>query len=114
MVGVVAFGLILGVAWPADSSVARIETTAPLRSHAEESVQAALKEAVDAAVKGAVAMGLPWVHLNRAVVLADAVAVQILATDTAPEAEPEAEMDEAPGPDAKPGTGSDQAEETLL
>ena len=107
---VVVFGLILGVVSPGEATLARIETTAPLQNHAEPSVQAALKEAVEAAVKGAVAMGLPWVHLNRAVVLADVVAVQILATDTAPEEE----MEEEPGPDAEPGADSDQSEETIL
>ena len=110
MVVVVVLGLILGVVPPGEATVASIETTAPLQDHAEQTVQAALKEAVDAAVKGAAAMGLPWVHLNRAVVLADVVAVQILATYTAPETE----MDEAPGPDAEPGADSDQVEETPL
>jgi hypothetical protein len=110
MVVVVVLGFILGVVSLGEATVARIETTAPLQDHAEQTVQAALKEAVDAAVKGAAAMGLPWVHLNRAVVLADVVAVQILATDTAPETE----MDEAPGPDAESGASSDQIEETPL
>lgn len=96
--------LVLWVASPGLARVATIETTAPLQDHAELSVKAAIQEAVDAAVKGAVAMGLHWVQISKAFVFEDAVAVRILATDTAPEAG----MEEAPDTNADPGVGSDQ------
>ncbi len=102
--------VVLWVASPGSARVATIETTAPLEDHAELSIKAALKEAVDSAVKGAVAMGLRWVKISHAFVLEDAVAVQILATDTAPEAG----TDEAPNPDADLGVGTDQRPETDL
>jgi hypothetical protein len=100
--------LVLWVASPGSARVATIQTTAPLQDHAELSVKTALKEAVDAAVKGAVAMGLQWVQISRALVFEDAVAVQILATDTAPEPD----MEESPNPDAD--LDSDQPSETEL
>ncbi|MBP1779158.1 MAG: hypothetical protein H6Q86_5169 [candidate division NC10 bacterium] len=79
--------LIVGAAAPSDATVATIATTAPLKDHQEQSVNAALRAAVQTAVAGAAAMGLPWVQISRALVLDDAVAVQILATDEDPEAD---------------------------
>ena len=107
---IAALLLVLWAASPGLARVATIETTAPLQDHAELSVKAAIKEAVDTAVKGAVAMGLHWVQISKAFVLEDAVAVRILATDTAPEAG----MEEAPDTDADPGAGSDQPSESDL
>ena len=95
--------LVLLAASPSLARVATIQTTAPLQDHAEPSVKAAFKEAVDAAVKGAMAMGLQWVQISKAFVLEDAVAIQILATDTDPQA-----GKETPDSDADPGAGSDR------
>src|SRR5262249_35550204 len=85
--------LVLALAPPALARVAAIETTAPLADHTDESIEAALEEAVLTAVRGAVAMGFQWVQVHQATVLADIVSVQVLASDTAPEDEDE------PGPD---------------
>jgi hypothetical protein len=77
--------LLIGVpAVPSDATVATIATTAPLEDHEEQSVTAALRAAFKAAVAGAAAMGLPWVQIRQALVLDDAVAVQIVATDEDP------------------------------
>ena len=92
------------------AKVATIQTTAPLQDHAEPSVKAAFKEAVEAALKGAVAMGLHWVQISKAFVLEDAVAVQLLATDTAPQSG----MEEAPDGDPDLGVESDQLPESEL
>ena len=75
--------LIVLIASPSAATVATITTTAPLEDHQEQSVDAAFRAALKAAVEGATAMGLPWVRISHALVLEDAVAVQILATDTA-------------------------------
>jgi hypothetical protein len=99
--------LVFGVASPGFARVATIQTTAPLQDHAEPSVKAALKEAVDTAVKGAVAMGLQWVQISKAFLLEDAVAVQILASDTDPQS-----GEETPDSDGDPGAGSDQSLES--
>jgi hypothetical protein len=99
--------LVLWVASPCFARIATIQTTAPLQDHAEPSVKAAFKDAVDAAVKGAVAMGLQWVQISKAFVLEDAVAVQILATDTDPQA-----GEETPDSDEDLGAGSDQSLES--
>jgi len=49
-------------------------------------------------------MGLPWVQIRHAVVLEDAVAVQVLATDQKPNGEaPE------PDPGGAPGTGTGES-----
>jgi hypothetical protein len=90
---------------PSAAAVATIVTTAPLSDHREPSVNAALHAALKAAVVGAAAMGLTWVRISRAVVLEDAVAVKIFATDTAPE--PGAEED---GPDPNGGSSADVLE----
>ena len=79
---------------PGAATVATIATTAPLEDHQEQSV--ALRAALKAAVAGAQAMGLAWIQISRALVLDDAVAVQILATDEDPGPNTE---DEAPAPD---------------
>jgi hypothetical protein len=79
----------VSVASPAWRRVATIETTAPLQDHAEQSIKTAFKEAVETAVRGAVAMGLSWVKLGRTQVLENMVTVQILATDTDPQGEEE-------------------------
>jgi hypothetical protein len=104
---VAALLLVLGMASPGLARVAAIETTAPLSDHAEQSVRAALEEAVNTAVKGAVAMGLRWFKISKALVLEDLVAVQILATDTASEPEgegtPEPENDLETAPDQPAG-----------
>ena len=76
-----AVPLIVAPASPSAATVATIATTAPLEDHRDQSVNAAFRAALKAAVAGATAMGLPWVRISRAFVLDDAVAVQILATD---------------------------------
>lgn len=78
--------LVLAPASPSVAKVVAIETTSPLEDHAEESVRVALEAAVEEAVTSAIAIGLPWVLMSHALVLEDAVVVQILATDTHPEA----------------------------
>jgi hypothetical protein len=78
-----------------------IETAAPLKDHAEPSIQAAFKEALQTAMRGAVAMGLPWVKVSRTLVLEDMVTVQLLATDTKPEGEDGGE--EEPWQGGEPG-----------
>ncbi len=88
--------LIVAPASPSAATVAAIATTAPLEDHQDQSVNAAFRAALKAAVVGATAMGLPWVRISRAIVLDDAVAVQILATDE--NLEP-GTGEEAPDPD---------------
>ncbi len=90
------------VASPALARVAVIETMAPLQDHTEQIIKLALKDAIQSAVKGAVAMGLPWIKVGEAHVLEDMVTVQILATDTAPEetqiSSPGGQPDHSPAP----------------
>ena len=77
-----ALTLALAPATPSAATVATIATTVPLQDHQQRSIDAALRTALKATIAGATAMGLPWVRINHALVLEDAVAVQILATDT--------------------------------
>ena len=92
--------LVLSVASPVLARVATIETTAPLRDHGEQSITTALKDALEIAVKGALAMGLSWVRVSNAVVLENVVAVQIIATDTEPG---QAQEEEGAPPGNRPG-----------
>ena len=106
---VMAFGLLTGVAPPAAlAGAAIIETTAPLAERSEAAVKAAVIVAIDKAVRGAIAMGLPWVQFREAQIAGDVVAVQILATDVEPEAPsatpPEPEASDDPDPDDESAT----------
>jgi hypothetical protein len=94
--------LAFAVASPALARVASIETTAPLADQSEDSIKAALEQAVSTAVRGAVAMGFQWVHIRQAVVFEDLVSVQVLASDTELSTEDEATADPAPEKDADP------------
>ena len=85
--------VVLTLALPAFARIAAIETSAPLSDHSDEAIEAALTQAVVVAVRGAVAMGLPWVRVRQAVVVEDVVTVQIVATDTEPDDEEMAEPD---------------------
>jgi len=91
--------LVLAVASPGLAGVAVIEATAPLQDHSKPAIEAAFKEAVKTAMRGAVAMGLPWVQVREAVVLKDRVAIRVLATDVKP---PDKEPGD-PGPGGEPG-----------
>ncbi len=70
------------VATPALAGMAAIETTAALPDQSETSVKAAVDQAVNTAIQGAKAMGLPRVELRGARVLPGAVTVLIIARDT--------------------------------
>jgi len=75
--------LLLGfaAAAPAWARVVKIETTEPLADHSDKAVEGALKGALDRCVRGATAMGLSWIWLDRALVLTDKVIVSMVATD---------------------------------
>jgi len=96
--------LVLSVASPAVAGMAMIQTMAPLQDHAEQSIEIAFKEAMQTAVRGALAMGFSWVKISKAPVLENMVTVQILATDTRPEGE-EGEEESSPGGGLGPWSG---------
>ena len=105
---IAGLGLFLGLlAAPASgiAQLASIETMAPLEDHSDEAVEKAVKQAVGAAVRGALAMGLPWVRLERAVVHESMVTVHLLATAQDPD-----ESDAAPDAEGLPGTGAGAGE----
>ena len=77
----VAMGLIGVTASPALAGMAAIETTAPLMHESEASVKAAVSQAVEQAMQGAKAMGLPKIELRGARVVPGAVTVLIIAKD---------------------------------
>jgi hypothetical protein len=103
-------GALMMVMLLASSTLARvamIETAAPIKNHTEDAVKAAIQEAVDTAAKGAVAMGLPWVQLRDAEVLEDTIAIQVVATDEAPQQVIKNHKEDAPGTEQAPGAGND-------
>jgi hypothetical protein len=97
LIATIAFG-VLASAGPslALAGGAVIETTAPLIERSEAAVKAAVIVAIDKAVRGAVAMGYPWVQLRHAQIAGDEVAVQILATDEEPGSPSAGPPDERP------------------
>jgi hypothetical protein len=52
-----------------------------LSDHSPETLQRALKKALDTTVQGATAMGFSWVRLDGARVLENAVIVRMVASD---------------------------------
>jgi len=82
---VLAMLLALWAAAPAAAFTTRIEATAPLPDRSQAAIEAALMEAMAAAARSALAMGFPWVSIERTRVLEDRVSVELLATDTDPE-----------------------------
>jgi hypothetical protein len=92
-----ALALVMAVATPGLARVAAIRTAAPIADRSDAAVEAAFVEAVEAAVRGAVAMGLSRVALRDAAVVGDAVLVEIVATDVDPE----------PGDDGAPAGATD-------
>jgi hypothetical protein len=86
--------LLVSVASPALARTTTIETSAPLEDQSEQSIRAALMEAVESAVREAVAQGYSWVRLTQAQVHEDEVTVRLLASDTRPEGETEQEEQE--------------------
>jgi hypothetical protein len=79
------------------AGAALIETTAPLADRSEESVKAAVLAAINQAVRGAAAMGFEWFELRDAKVSGNEVAIQILATNDAPDDAAELDRDHGPG-----------------
>ncbi len=80
--------VVLALTSSALARVAVIETTARLSDGSDVAFRAAVKEAVEIAVRGAVAMGLSHVALRDVSRLdEDTVAVQLLASDAEAEEE---------------------------
>jgi hypothetical protein len=52
-----------------------------LSDHSPETLERAIKEALDTTVQGATAMGFSWIRLDGARVLEDTVIVRIVASD---------------------------------
>jgi ABC-type iron transport system FetAB permease component len=94
--------LLWGTLTPASAAMAAIETVQALEDESDEAVNAAIERAVQAAVRGALAMGLPQVELRGARLLPGAVSVQILARD----AESQASDEEEPAGAVAPGRPS--------
>jgi hypothetical protein len=92
-IGAVAVTLLWATPRSAVAAMATIETVQALDDESDEAVRAAIERAVQAAVRGAVAMGLPRVELRGARVVRGTVTVQVLAR----EAEPEGPQDDPAG-----------------
>jgi hypothetical protein len=87
----------ISITTPAFAKMAAIQTAVSLDDQSQTSIQAAAEQAVETAVRGAVAMGLPKVQLHRAVVVNNMVVVQILATDEAAEQRDRSDEQESEG-----------------
>ena len=102
--------LIGGISWLCAPSVASaapevtlIETTVPLEDTSEAGITDAVNRAVNSAVRGAMAMGLSWVQLQRAYVSGGYVGVQILAATEALDTPTQDEGAAAPDQDRRDG-----------
>jgi hypothetical protein len=90
---------LLPTAVPASATIVKLETAVALTDRSESAVDAAIRQAVETAVRGVAAMGLSTMRFNQAVVLPDRVVVSLLATDEVAENEsdPEGEEDNEEG-----------------
>jgi hypothetical protein len=104
-IGVVAATLLWGTLSSAAAAMATIETIQVLEGDSDEAVKAAIERAVRAAVRGALAMGLPRVELRAARVLPGMVTVQVFAR--------EAEADGPEGLDEEPTGAAVDGKPTL-
>lgn len=82
--------LLLVIVAPATAwaRVVDIETTVALPDHSDQAIEGALENAVDTCVRGATAMGLTSIWLNRALVLTDKVVIKMTASDEAVDPRP--------------------------
>lgn len=85
-------------AWAAPTEMAVIETRAVLESDSDDGIDAALKKALERAVRGAAAMGLGTVQISGAYRGPGYVVVQILATVAGESDEPDGTLPPRPGP----------------
>lgn len=76
---VVAAVMLSAVAVSA-AETATIEATAPIAQQSEDGILSAISVAVQRAVRGAMAMGLPWVQLGEAYVKGGHVGVKVFAS----------------------------------
>ena len=91
------------IAHSAPEGVALIETTVPLEDTSEAGITDAVNRAVNSAVRGAMAMGLSWVQLQRAYVSGGYVGVQVLAATESLDTRTDDEATAAPGEDKRVG-----------
>jgi|RhiMetdeSRZDD1v2_1073273.scaffolds.fasta_scaffold46688_3 hypothetical protein len=85
-------------AWAAPTEMAVIETRAVLESDSDDGIDAALKKALERAVRGAAAMGLGTVQISGAYRGPGYVVVQILATVAGETDESDGTAPPRPGP----------------
>jgi hypothetical protein len=78
---VVAFLATLIAPAMASAKVVTIEATAALPDLSDRTIEGALESAVDTCVRGAAAMGLTSIWLDRALVLTDKVVIKMTASD---------------------------------
>jgi len=83
MRGFAVVGFLATLIAPAMTSakVVTIETTAALPDLSDRAIEGALESAVDTCVRGAAAMGLTSIWLDRALVLTDKVVIKMTASD---------------------------------
>ena len=90
-------------AYSAPDGMALIETTVPLDDSSEAGIADAVNRAVNSAVRGAAAMGLSWVQLQRAYVSDGYVGVQVLAATESLDARTGDEATAAPRQERRDG-----------
>lgn len=66
---------------PAWALTVKIETAMPLADHSDETLNLAIRRAIESTVEKATAMGLSWIWLDGARVLSDSIVVRMVATD---------------------------------
>jgi len=85
-------------AWAAPTEMAVIETRAALENDSDDGIDAALKKALERAIRGAAAMGLGTVQIGGAYRGPGYVVVQVFATVAGETEEPDGSQESRPAP----------------
>ncbi len=72
-----------------------MKTSVTLADRSRPSVEQALRQALDGSVQGALAMGLAWMCVDRALVLPDAVVLRAVGSDEELQEQAAAKLDSA-------------------
>lgn len=91
---------------PASPRTVKFETAVAVADQTDESLDRAIRQALETTVRAATAMGLTWIWLDRASLAGGAIHIRMVATDD----EPAGSGDEPASQDTEP---SDEAPVTL-
>lgn len=86
--------LVLGLSSPGWARIVRMETAVALPDRSDAAIESALRGALDTCVRGAMAMGLSWIRLERAILGEDRLIVRMVGSDDEDEGDDVEDLDD--------------------